>query len=258
MRKVRTSLSVLLLATALAVALVGPVAAQNAPIAEAHKALCAALDQKDFAAVWKQAHAIMAAVAAREAATLTGPELYALSVAHYYLVAESLDQALKAGNLTEEQSERATAMRDRIMGVERQLDSDLPLLPPAKAPAAAAADLTTPSPVAIIGHGQAVTLANHLVPGKTTIVDFFSEYCPPCMALGPQLAKLVQTRTELALVKVDINRPGTRGIDWQSPVARQFSLHSIPHLKVYDGNGVLVAEGEAAEQLVGGWLDGQQ
>ncbi|HZL46548.1 MAG TPA: hypothetical protein VFC28_10010 [Opitutaceae bacterium] len=35
-----------------------------------------------------------------------------------------------------------------------------------------------PSP-AHISMGQKVDVANYLVPGKTTIVDFYSEYCRP-------------------------------------------------------------------------------
>ncbi len=56
------------------------------------------------------------------------------------------------------------------------------------------------------------------------------------------------------MVKVDINRPGVKGIDWQSPVARQFSLESIPHFKVYGPDGKLQAEGDSAYEMVLGWL----
>ena len=101
-----------------------------------------------------------------------------------------------------------------------------------------------------IGHGKEVNLANYVVPGRTTIFDFTSEYCPPCRAIAPRLHQLHADRADIVVVEVDINRPGIAGIDWASPVARQFSLESIPHFKVYGPDGRLQAEGEAAYSLV--------
>ncbi len=105
-----------------------------------------------------------------------------------------------------------------------------------------------------ISKGQTVTLADYLVPGKITVFDFYSEFCPPCRAISPRLVKLHQTRDDIAVVKVDINRPGVRGIDWQSPVARQYSLESVPHFKVFGPDGKLQAEGDPAYEMVLGWL----
>lgn len=105
-----------------------------------------------------------------------------------------------------------------------------------------------------ISQGQPVKLEDYLVPGKTTVFDFFSEYCPPCRAISPKLEKLHAERDDLAVVKVDINRPGVKGIDWQSPVARQYDLHSIPHFKIFGPDGKLQAEGNDAYETVLGWV----
>jgi thioredoxin len=122
-------------------------------------------------------------------------------------------------------------------------------------PAARAAENHVKGPKPIhISQGQPVTLADYLVPGKTTIFDFYSEYCPPCRAIAPRLEKLHETRADIAVVKIDINRPGHKGIDWQSPVARQYNLQSIPHFMVYSPDGKLKAEGDAAYEMVTGWL----
>lgn len=110
-----------------------------------------------------------------------------------------------------------------------------------------------PTPVHI-SQGQEVNLADYLVPGKTTVFDFYSEYCPPCRAIAPRLEKLHTARADIAVVKVDINRPGVKGIDWKSPVARQFNLQSIPHFKVFDPDGKLKAEGDEAYAMVTSWL----
>jgi thiol-disulfide isomerase/thioredoxin len=107
---------------------------------------------------------------------------------------------------------------------------------------AAAFAATKGAEPAHITQGQTIVLAEHLVPGKTTIVDFTSKYCPPCQVYNEPLAKLHASRSDIAVVKVDINRPDVRRIDWQSPVAAQFKLQSIPHFKVYGPDGNLVAE----------------
>jgi thioredoxin 1 len=106
-----------------------------------------------------------------------------------------------------------------------------------------------------ISMGREFALADYMVTGKTTIVDFYSEYCPPCRAIAPRLVKLHTTRDDIAVVKVDINRPDVKGIDWQSPVARQYALHSIPHFKVFGPDGKLQAEGDAAYELVSKWVE---
>jgi thioredoxin len=99
--------------------------------------------------------------------------------------------------------------------------------------------------------GQEIELKDHLVAGKMNIIDFYSEFCPPCKAVAPMLEQLAAKDPDVVVGKVDINRPDTRGIDWNSPVAQQYNLRSIPHFKIYDGEGKLVAEGqEAKDQLL--------
>lgn len=93
-----------------------------------------------------------------------------------------------------------------------------------------------------ISLGAEVALTDYLVPGKTVVFDFTSKFCPPCQAYNQPLAELHAKRADIVIVKVDINRPDVRGIDWQSPVARQYDLHSIPHFKVYGPDGKLLGE----------------
>ncbi|MDB6093555.1 MAG: hypothetical protein JWM32_1117 [Verrucomicrobia bacterium] len=101
-----------------------------------------------------------------------------------------------------------------------------------------------------IAHGERVALTDHLAPGKTTIFDFTSEYCPPCRAIAPLLHKLHANRADVVVVEIDLNRPGVKGIDWASPVAQQYGMQSIPAFKVYGPDGTLKAEGDAARDLV--------
>lgn len=106
-----------------------------------------------------------------------------------------------------------------------------------------AADTHAKGPtVAQVSQGAEIKLSDYLVPGKTTIFDFSSDYCGPCRTYTEPLARLHAKRADVAVVRVDINREGVRGIDWRSPVAREFQLESIPHFKVYGPDGKLVAE----------------
>jgi thiol-disulfide isomerase/thioredoxin len=121
--------------------------------------------------------------------------------------------------------------------------------------AATDAARTKPAKPEKIAHGEEVKITDYLVPGKTTIFDFTSEYCPPCRAISPKLDQLHASRDDIVVVKVDINRPGKKGIDWKSPVAQQYELKSVPNFKVYGPDGKLISEGKEASKLVYGWLE---
>lgn len=110
-----------------------------------------------------------------------------------------------------------------------------------------------PKPIHV-SMGQLVKVTDYVVPGKTTIVDFYSEFCPPCRAIAPRLEKLHASRDDIVVVKVDINRPGVKGIDWKSPVAQQYQLHSIPHFKIFGPDGKLQTEGDQAYEMVNSWI----
>ncbi len=101
-----------------------------------------------------------------------------------------------------------------------------------------------------ISHGEKLEIADFAVTGKTTIFDFYSEYCPPCRAIAPAMDKLHATHPELAVVKIDINRPGHKGIDWSSPVAQQYELRSVPHFTVVGPDGKSQADGDEAYNKV--------
>jgi len=160
---------------------------------------------------------------------LDAEEWFAVGTAHYYVMAEAFDRALQAGGLDAARREIAQQWRDAVLNPK----------PP-----------QTTEVVQIIGHGERVDLADYIVQGKTTIVDFYSDFCGPCRQISPLIEKFAYSRNDVAVVKVDINRPGVQGIDWDSPVARQYRLESVPSFKIYGPNGQLQAEGDAAYQWV--------
>ena len=106
-----------------------------------------------------------------------------------------------------------------------------------------------------ISQGEEIRLADYAVEGQYTVFDFMSDYCPPCVKIAPWMDRLHNERPGVTVVKVDINRPGVRGIDWKSPVAAQFGLSSIPHFKVMGPEGNLIAEGDKAWEMLVVWLE---
>jgi thiol-disulfide isomerase/thioredoxin len=96
--------------------------------------------------------------------------------------------------------------------------------------------------------GLPINLQPYIVAGRYTVFDFASQYCPPCRAATVQFKMLAQKYPKhYAFRRIDINRPGVVGIDWSSPLARQYGLQAIPHLIVYGPDKRLIAEGETAE-----------
>ncbi len=99
-------------------------------------------------------------------------------------------------------------------------------------------------------HGQTINIDSMAVPGKITIVDFSSDYCAPCVQLAMFLIQTSKSYPlRYAIRRVNINRPGVVGIDWQSPVSKQYHIESLPRMVVYD-NQAKVAEGDAARKWV--------
>lgn len=101
-------------------------------------------------------------------------------------------------------------------------------------------------PIAVT-NGESFSIADFLVPGKTIIFSFISDFsppcpCEPCAKLGDPLKALHASREDVVVVKVDINREGVTKIDWDSPVAMQFGLRRVPHFMVFGPNGELVAQ----------------
>lgn len=222
----------LLWLTAVALTLVAaPLAADQPPPAAQQAALLAAVKAADYPQVFTLARQILLSAAACQT-PLTGPDLFAVAQAHQFLMAEAYDKALKAGGLPEPLAQLATAARDELLAEKPRMQT--------------------------VSKGETIKLEDYLTPGKTTIVDFYSDFCPPCRSLTPRLEALLQKRPDLTVVKVDINRPGRQGIDWQSPVARQFSLQSIPHLKLYGPDGQLISEGRPAMEQVFEWIQAAQ
>jgi thiol-disulfide isomerase/thioredoxin len=102
--------------------------------------------------------------------------------------------------------------------------------------------------------GQTLEVKSLSVKGKTTVIDFYSPFCPPCVQLAPIMARLAAKRPDLAIKKVNINRPEVKGIDWRSPLAQQYQIQQVPYFMIFNPQGQLVAQGRDAIEPVGRWL----
>jgi len=197
-------------------------------IADAYQALQAAVDAEDWQAVHDRARGLLAAADQTEPDAINSDHTYMVGMAHYWLMGLSFDAAVDSAGLSPERQESAQAMADMVF--QRQS-------------------------VYVISHGERFEIEDHLAPGKITVFDFYSDFCPPCLAFASMFEALAQQRSDLVLVKVDINRPGRQGIDWHSPVSNQYNLRRIPYMRIYDPAGELTADGEQAIQILINWAE---
>jgi hypothetical protein len=102
--------------------------------------------------------------------------------------------------------------------------------------------------------GTPVNVTDYLVPGKYTIVHYYSPYAAQCAEIQPGLAGLPQVRSDLAVRTVNVNRPGVQDIDWQSPIMQQEQIGQLPFIRIYDPRGQLRAQGRPAYTQVVQWL----
>ncbi len=94
--------------------------------------------------------------------------------------------------------------------------------------------------------GQPIDVKKFVKPGQTTVIDFYSKSCAPCMKLAPMLDAMASRRPKTQVVKLNIDRPGAQGIDFDSPLAKQYKIEGVPFLMVFDESGSLKAQGQSA------------
>ena len=71
---------------------------------------------------------------------------------------------------------------------------------------------------------------------QAVLVDFWAEWCGPCHAIAPVLDQMAQERSDLKIVKLNI--------DEEPAVAQRYGVMSIPTLILFKG-------GEPAAAAVG-------
>jgi thiol-disulfide isomerase/thioredoxin len=87
--------------------------------------------------------------------------------------------------------------------------------------------------VKVISHGAPVDITKHLALGNVTVVDFYADWCGPCRQISPSLEQMARTDPEITLRKIDI-------VNWKTAVVKQYNIHSIPQVNIYNRGGRLV------------------
>ncbi len=98
--------------------------------------------------------------------------------------------------------------------------------------------------------GMPFDISTHAVEGKTTIFDFYSKYCGPCVRIAPKLEELDRKRDDVVVFKLNINRKGISGIDWKSPLVAQYKLRSVPTFFIYNPQKKVTHSGPQATRKV--------
>ncbi len=106
--------------------------------------------------------------------------------------------------------------------------------------------------------GEELDLSQARVKGKTTLFEFYSVSCPACVQMEPIMDYLSRGKENLAIRKVNIDRPGADGIDFDSPLAEQWQVESVPSFRIVDGDGRLLAQGKEAKDQVREWYSQAQ
>ena len=83
--------------------------------------------------------------------------------------------------------------------------------------------------------------------GSNAVVLVFADWCGPCKRLDPYLKDMAKD-PRIAVRKVDI-------VNWNSPVAGQWRLTSIPNLRVYDPNGRLLGKPTSNLNQIIAWIN---
>lgn len=69
---------------------------------------------------------------------------------------------------------------------------------------------------------------------------------------------LARNKEGLAIRQVDIDRPDSQGIDFDSPISAQWEVESVPSFLIYDENGKVTYRGNQAKDQVRDWYNQAQ
>jgi copper chaperone CopZ len=84
------------------------------------------------------------------------------------------------------------------------------------------------------------------ISGKTTLIDYYGDWCGPCKVLEIRLTRYMTLHPDIALRRVDIGK-------WDNAAARQITQQgaaSLPYVRVYDSAGKPLGSGGMWDELL--------
>lgn len=85
-----------------------------------------------------------------------------------------------------------------------------------------------------ISNGERVELQSSAMKGGVTLYYFTASWSAPCKLFGPDLTQYVSAHPGVGLRKIDIK-------SYDSPVAKQHGIRSVPQVWVANSSGQIVA-----------------
>ena len=87
-----------------------------------------------------------------------------------------------------------------------------------------------------------------LVQNDKVLVDFYANWCGPCKMLSPVLEDLASDRSDVKIVKIDV--------DSNPDLAKRFGVMSIPTLILFEnGREVSKKQGFMPKQVLNEWVN---
>lgn len=106
--------------------------------------------------------------------------------------------------------------------------------------------------------GADFNVYNLAVPGRITIVEFYTESCPGCQKLERQYVRFLKVRPDVAIRRVQMPD------DWQPEWAKRkfgLTIASTPHVLIFNANGKPVARDDGNDKagftLLYAWMNAE-
>lgn len=87
-----------------------------------------------------------------------------------------------------------------------------------------------------------------LINDDLVLVDFFATWCGPCKMLTPVLEDLAQDRSDVKIVKIDI--------DQNPELSKKFAIMSVPTLMIFkNGKAISTEHGFMPKPILENWIN---
>ena len=97
-----------------------------------------------------------------------------------------------------------------------------------------------------ISSGEAVDLVDFAHPTGRTIFEFTATWCSACRRLAPIVEEAALADEQTVLRIIDIG-------SWDSPVAQQYGIRSVPHLVLFEGGECVCCRASPSAPVVGSY-----